>query len=150
VSDLDEAATITVRVARALERAGVAYLVGGSVASSSCGEPRSTRAIDFAVRLQEADVPRVVASLGPDFAVDEGALRDAVRTGRAANIFFLPVFMKVDLFVRGSSEYDQAEFERGTFIEPVAGERVPASSPEDSLLWKLRWFRMGGEVSDQQ
>lgn len=25
-----------------------------------------------------------------------------------------------------------------------------ASSAEDNLLWKLRWYRMGGEVSDQQ
>jgi hypothetical protein len=25
-----------------------------------------------------------------------------------------------------------------------------ASSAEDNLLWKLRWYRKGGEVSDQQ
>jgi hypothetical protein len=35
-------------------------------------------------------------------------------------------------------------------VDTALGERVYASSPEDNLLWKLRWFRMGGEVSDQQ
>lgn len=150
MSTVDEAAEVTVRVARALERAGVEYMVGGSVASSSHGEPRSTRDIDFAVRLREVDIPRLLQALGLDFAVDEEMVREAVRSGRSANIFYLPYFMKIDLFVRGSDEYDRSEFDRRTQIEPLPGERLPASSPEDSLLWKLRWFRMGGEASDQQ
>lgn len=52
--------------------------------------------------------------------------------------------------MRGDDAYDRAEFSRRTEIEPVPGERILASSPEDNLLWKLRWFRKGGEISDQQ
>jgi hypothetical protein len=141
---------VAVRVARALERAGIEYMVGGSLASSAHGEPRATRDVDFAIRLTESAIDALVEALGPDFAVDEEMIRDAVRTGRSANLFFLPVFTKVDLFVRGTGEYDLAEFSRKSEIEPAPGERVQASSPEDSVLWKLRWFRLGGEVSDQQ
>jgi hypothetical protein len=150
MSPVDEAAMATVRVARALEIAGIEYLVGGSVASSSFGEPRSTRDIDFAVRLKEGDIPGLLEALGSDFAADPEMLREAVRSGKCANIFYLPFFMKVDLFVRGNDAYDRAEFSRSTRIEPVPGETLFASSPEDCLLWKLRWFQMGGGVSDQQ
>jgi hypothetical protein len=32
----------------------------------------------------------------------------------------------------------------------VAGVVLPIHPPEDILLQKLRWFRLGGEVSDRQ
>lgn len=146
----DETLSVVIRVARALERAGVEYMVGGSVASSAHGEPRSTRDVDFAVRMTETDVPRFVEALGPDFAVDEVALCNAARMGQSVNIFFLPSFLKIDLFIRGRDEYDRSEFSRKVEIEFASGVRLSASSPEDILLWKLRWYRMGGEVSDQQ
>jgi hypothetical protein len=150
VSPADDVTHVALRTARALERCGVEYVVGGSVASSAHGEPRATRDIDFAVRLTESAVGSLIAALGPEFSVDEEMLLEAVRNHGSANIFYLPFFTKIDLFVRGTDDYDRAEFSRRTEIEPVPGERIHASSPEDSLLWKLRWFRLGGEVSDQQ
>ena len=146
----DDPADVAVRVARAFERAGVEYAVGGSVAASAYGEPRATRDLDFAVRLSASQVSTLVQELGSEFDIDPDALNDAIRTGRPVNIFYLPVFTKIDLFVRGYDPYDEAEFSRRRAIEPVSGEQIQASSPEDNLLWKLRWFRKGGEVSDQQ
>jgi len=150
VSEAEDVTAVVIRVARALERAGVEYMVGGSIATSVYGEPRATQDIDVAVRLANESLPGLVAQLGTDFAVDEEMLSEAIRHGRSANIFYLPFFMKIDLFVRGQSAYDRAEFSRKAEIEPAPGERLFASSPEDNLLWKLRWFRLGGEVSDQQ
>jgi hypothetical protein len=147
---VDDATETIVRVARALERAGVEYAVGGSVASSAHGEPRATLDLDFAVRLTPGLVPALIEALGADFAVDEDMLREAIRTAQQVNIFYLPHFSKIDLFVRGDDEYDRAEFSRRVEIEPVAGQRILASSAEDNLLWKLRWYRKGGEGSDQQ
>jgi hypothetical protein len=120
------------------------------VASSFHGEPRATRDIDIAVRLTPDKLPALVAALGPDFAVDQEMVLEAIRTGRSANIFYLPLVVKVDLFMRGHSEYDRSEFSRRTVVQPLEGEAVNASSAEDNLLWKLRWFQQGGEVSDQQ
>lgn len=150
MSASSDAAAVSVLFARALERAGIDYAVGGSVASSAYGEPRATRDLDFAVRLTLAKVPALLAALGLEFAVDEPALREAIRTGGAVNLFYLPFFTKIDLFVRGDDEYDRVEFSRLREIQPVVGESIKASSAEDNLLWKLRWFRSGGEVSDQQ
>ena len=92
---------VAVRVARAFERAGVEYTVGGSVAASAYGEPRATRDLDFAVRLSGSQVSTLLEELGSAFDVDPDALNDAIRTGRPVNIFYLPVFTKIVLFVRG-------------------------------------------------
>lgn len=142
--------TVALRVARALENAGVEYAVGGSVASSAYGEPRATLDLDFAIRLTPGTVPALLEALGPDFVVDAESLEEGIRTGRSVNIFYLPEFTKIDLFARGDDEYDQMEFSRLNEIEVAPGERILASSAEDNLLWKLRWYRKGGEASDQQ
>lgn len=146
----DDVVGVVIQIARALERAGLEYVIGGSVASSIYGEPRATRDIDVAVILTEATLPRLLTELGADFAADAEILKEAIRGQRSANIFYLPAFMKVDLFVRGNDPYDRVEFARKTKIEPSPGEAICASSPEDNLLWKLRWFEKGGGVSDQQ
>ena len=67
-------------VAAALEAIGAEYALGGSAASSLQGEPRASNDIDFAVRLEERHVAALAARLGTEFAVDEPALHDAIRT----------------------------------------------------------------------
>lgn len=141
---------VAVRVARALEALGIEYALGGSVASSVQGEPRSTNDIDFAVRLKEEQVGPLAAELGPDFSVDEEGLREAARRGRAENIFYLPDVLKIDLYVRGATEFDRSELARRRRQVLSGSEEIYVATPEDNLLRKLMWFRMGGEVSDRQ
>jgi hypothetical protein len=69
---------VLLHVTELLERIGTSYLLGGSLASSMFGEPRSTVDIDIAIVLRSADVPGLVAGLGSEFYVDEGAMRHAV------------------------------------------------------------------------
>ncbi len=146
-----DASAVAVLVARAFERAGVEYALGGSVATSIQGEPRSTNDIDFAVRLTERQIPGLVEALGADFDVDELALEEAIRRRRSANIFHSPTVTKIDLFIRGSEPFDESEFSRRVRVEmPAGGGSLFVASIEDNILRKLRWFRMGGEVSDRQ
>jgi len=51
-------------MAALFDQLGVPYLVGGSVASSLHGIPRSTLAVDLVAGLQEAHVAPLVAGLG--------------------------------------------------------------------------------------
>jgi len=69
-----------------LERLGVRYCVGGSVASSFHGAPRSTLDVDLSAELDEADALRLVAALGNDYYVSEVAARDAVRRRSCFNL----------------------------------------------------------------
>jgi hypothetical protein len=149
---VDEASELDValRVAAVLEDLGIEYALGGSLASSLQGEPRSTNDVDFAVRLEEHQVSPLVARLGPDFVVDEEGLRDAVRRRQSYQIYFLPFVLKIDLFMRGVSAFDRSEFARRVPVRVGERGRLYAASPEDNLLRKLLWFRDGGGVSDRQ
>ena len=139
-------------VSELLERIGTPYLVGGSMASSLLGEPRSTVDIDVAVELRSADVPALLAALGSDYYVDEGAMRQAVARRSSFNAIHQPTVLKVDFFVLGDAPFDRVQLERRRLSPVLAGSdrRVFMSSPEDLILRKLDWYRLGGGVSDRQ
>ena len=140
---------VAVRVGQALSSCKVAYFLGGSMASSLQGEPRATNDLDFVVDLQLADVDRLASALGPDFEVDAESLKEAVAQRRSWNIFFLPLLTKIDLFVKGTSSFDESEFARRREVV-VGADRVFIKSPEDTVLRKLLWYRQGGQVSEHQ
>jgi hypothetical protein len=58
---------VALLVADAFEVCGLRYLVGGSVASSVSGEPRTTLDVDIVVAMGETDVDRFLAALGSEF-----------------------------------------------------------------------------------
>lgn len=64
----EDALDIALLVAAAIERAGGDYFIGGSVASSLQGEPRSTNDIDFVVSMTRVRV--FAEALGSEFEVD--------------------------------------------------------------------------------
>ena len=70
---------VALQVADALEACGLRYLVGGSVASSVGGEPRTTLDVDMVVAMVETDVDRFLAALGSEFYADDAAIRRAIR-----------------------------------------------------------------------
>jgi hypothetical protein len=142
---------VALLAARALERLGLRYLVGGSVASSLYGEPRATNDIDFLVELPEDCVEALARELGNDFAVDVEALRGAARSRRSWNIFYLPLVTKVDLFIKQDDAFDESALSRRLFV-PLSpnGPGLYVAAPEDVILRKLTWYRAGGEASDSQ
>jgi hypothetical protein len=141
---------VTLLVTGALERCGIDYFLGGSLATSFQGEPRATNDVDLVVALAEGSVAPLVAALGPDFEVDVEALRRTAREGGSWNVIYAPLVTKIDLFMRGTAPYDLSEFERRRRVEPRAGRSLFIKSPEDSVLRKLLWYRAGGSVSDRQ
>jgi hypothetical protein len=147
VSALD----VALRVAAALDAVGCEYFVGGSLASSLQGEPRATNDIDLVVAMMPHRVRAFAEQLGPDFEVDQDMLRDALIRGSCANIFYLPMVTKIDLFALGPSRYDEVEFNRRRKVRVRAsGEELFVKAPEDTVLRKLLWYREGGEVSSKQ
>jgi hypothetical protein len=146
-----DAIGIAALVAKAIEAVGGEYFVGGSVASSIYGEPRATNDIDIVVSLPLGRVNDLVETLGADFEVDVDMLRTALLRGASANIFYLPLLTKIDLFALGDAPYDEAEFARRRVVRVrPSGEELVVKSPEDTILRKLLWFRAGGEVSERQ
>jgi len=139
-------------VARALDACRLPYVVGGSLASSVSGEPRATLDIDLMIDISAASIDGLISALGGDFYADAGGFLRAVRERSCVNIVHLPTATKVDLFVMGATSIEARQMERRRRIQvgmPPRGELF-VYTPEDILLQKLRWYRLGGEVSDRQ
>jgi hypothetical protein len=137
-------------VIEALDELGVASTVGGSIASSFAGEPRSTIDIDIVVALETQHVHDLVRRLEPDFYVDEQALLRAVRMRASANLIHQQTMLKVDLFVAGGTPLDAQQLARRQRVTLADGREIFVHPPEDILLQKLRWYRLGGNRSDRQ
>lgn len=138
--------------ARLLEGLDIPYLIGGSVASGSYGEGRSTNDVDIAVDLPPAKIGKVVHALEPFFYIDEVAVRRAVEHKRSFNAIHSETIFKVDFFVATGDPFSREQFKRRVPRNLVKSseELVYLASPEDVILNKLRWLKSGGMISEQQ
>lgn len=141
---------VALSLARTLDALGIVHTVGGSIASSIAGEPRSTIDIDIVAALRESDVPALQSALSADFYVDAEALRRAVRERSSANLIHQATQLKVDIFVAGGTPLDEQQLLRRRAVEIAPGRTLHVHPPEDILLQKLRWYRKGGGTSDRQ
>ncbi|MBN1417307.1 MAG: hypothetical protein JXP34_00945 [Planctomycetes bacterium] len=134
------------------DRLGVPYMVVGSLASSVHGEPRTTADIDMVADLSPESVGGLLEELRGAFYADEGAIRDAILRRSSFNVIHLDAMMKVDIFVPPLAGIHRQELarRRRTVIGSDPGRALYLASPEDTVLQKLRWYRLGGEVSDRQ
>jgi hypothetical protein len=140
-------------VIRALERLGVPYLVGGSLASSVYGTPRATNDVDLVADLRPHHVDGLLRELGGEFAVEETALREAVAKQRQLSLIHVETVEKIDVFLAGQDAWTHQQLSRrqqqSVEGSPV-GHTAYYATPEDTVLSKLRWYRQGREVSERQ
>jgi hypothetical protein len=141
---------IALSVTQVLDALGIRHTIGGSIASSLAGEPRSTVDIDIVVALEDSHVAGLVSALTADFYIDDESLRRAVRDRTTANIIHQATQLKVDLFVAGGTPLDDQQLQRRQEVSVGPGRTLHVHPPEDILLQKLRWYRKGGEISDRQ
>jgi hypothetical protein len=137
-----------------LDRMDIPYEVGGSVASSAHGIPRTTLDVNLVVDLKPEQIETFAGELQQHFYADAEQIREAFAKGRAANVIHLGSIWKFDLFPLRNDEYSRMEFSRRAtrHISTDDGESIECSlaSVEDTILRKLEWYRAGGEASDRQ
>ena len=150
---LSEPLLVVAMVAAVLETLGVPYVVGGSLASSLHGIPRATQDVDLVAQLRSGHGERLVAALEQAFYIDAAAVHNAIHTCGSFNVIHLATMFKADIFVPPEDPWIESELQRARIeVLEYEGRAVPVrfASPEDVLLHKLVWFRMGDEVSDRQ
>ena len=146
-----ELATAFRLLAAALERLHISYAIGGSIASSARSIARLTQDVDLVARIGTNQADRLARELGSLWYADAEQMRAAIQAGRSFNLIYLPMSYKMDIFP-ATEEFHQIQLERATRValEVFENEAYPVTSAEDILLAKLRWYRMGGEVSERQ
>ena len=152
MSPSDSVAAI-VPVVRELERLGVSYYLGGSVASSAHGMPRSTLDVDLVADLASKHVAPLVEALQGTYYVSAPAVSDAIARRSCFNTIHLETSFKVDVFAVKNRPYDRTALQRAE--KRSVDEENPSiqfffASPEDIVLSKLEWYRLGNEVSERQ
>jgi hypothetical protein len=135
-----------------LDRLGIPYAVGGSIASSIHGIYRSTVSADLDVEPFPGKEAAFVGAFPPEYYLSLEAIREAIQTRESFNIIQTRTGAKVDVFINKGRPIDRERLARAqTIAAPDAPERrLRIVSPEDIILLKLEWYRLGNEVSERQ
>lgn len=136
-------------IIHAFEQLGVSYYIGGSVASTVYGIPRTTLDADIIAELRPEHAHPLVLQLQDQYYIDEDAVKDAIRHRFSFNAIHLATMLKIDVYLPKMRPFDQ-EIRRRTQQKLLEEHLFSFASPEDTVLTKLEWYRMGGEVSERQ
>ena len=148
-----EPVLVVAKLARVFNDLGIPYIVGGSLASSVYGTPRATQDVDVVANITPSHVEPLVHALAAEFHVDPTMIREAVQQRGSFNAVHLATMFKADIFVARGDAWSLEELVRGRDeqFETSAGKvDIRFASPEDTLLHKLVWYKLGNEVSDRQ
>jgi hypothetical protein len=141
----------TLREAAAiLSRAGVPYMLTGSIAASYYGRPRSTHDSDIVIAPTLAQLEAVLAGLtSAGFYVDAAGARRALDRRSQFNAIHTRLACKIDLILCKDREFSRGELDRRRTVDLPFGRAIPMVSPEDAVLSKLEWARQGGDSRRQ-
>ena len=134
---------IALDVVEILDEFAIQYVLGGSLASSTFGEPRATNDVDLAIRISPTELDPLLMRLCTNgFHVPERLAADAAAKRASFNVVH-PSGLKVDLFVLGQGLLDRLQMDRRVLVE-IAGDpptEIWVTSPADQVLRKLDWYR---------
>jgi len=137
---------------KCFRKAGVPYLIGGSLARTLHGMIRTTQDSDIVAEMRPEHIQPFVSSLENDFFIDEEMIVDAVQRNSSFNILHRETMFKVDIFIPYPRSFLQSQLARAQRQAFELETKMSAifASAEDTILSKLEWYRMGGETSERQ
>lgn len=132
------------RVLKALESAGVPYMLTGSFASSFHGAPRTTQDIDIVIAPTRGSLHRLISEFPEDrYYVSGEAALQAYGSESLFNVIDMESGWKIDFIIRKSRPFSVEEFDRRREAD-LLGTTVYIASAEDVMLSKLEWAKMAG------
>ena len=150
---LSDPLAVVARLAQVFDDLKIPYVVGGSFASSLYGIPRATQDVDLMASLRLIHVDPITKELESDFYVASELISDAIRRHGSFNVIHLATMFKADIFVPREDAWSREEMDRARSEILQLDESLHTirfSSPEDTVLHKLCWFKLGGSLSDRQ
>lgn len=136
-----------------LESLGIDYAIGGSFASGTWGEPRTTNDLDLVLSLRRENVQALCEAFEPHFAIGTDALNDALSSTEPYRGSYMTAYdsaFQVDLFLLNKEPFDVEEFARRVRLKVLPDLESWVFSAEDTVLRKLGWYEAGNRRSDKQ
>lgn len=148
----NEPLEVTLKVTGILEKLGVPYLIGGSLASTLYGMIRTTQDADIVAEMRFEHLRPFVSALRDEFYVDDEMVAEAIQRHSSFNLVHRETMFRVDVFIPHPRPFLQAQLARAQKQTFTFATEVSAwfASPEDTILSKLEWYRLSGEVSERQ
>ena len=148
----NEPIEITIKVTGVLERLGIPYFIGGSLASTLYGPTRTTQDSDVIAMMRTEHIQQFIEGLRGDFYLDEELIAETIRRNSSFNIIHRETMFKVDIFIPRLRPFLESQLKRAEeqAFEFDAEVSAKFASAEDTVLAKLEWYRSGGEVSERQ
>lgn len=148
----NEPIEVTLKVTGVFETLGVPYLIGGSLASILYGMMRTTQDADIVAEMRLEHLKFFVSALQEEFYMDDEMIAEALQSHSSFNIIHRETMFKVDVFIPRPRPFVKAQLARTqrrifTFETEIGAN---FASPEDTILAKLEWYQLGGEVSERQ
>jgi hypothetical protein len=127
------------------ERLHVVYLVVGSYASGSYGEPRMTRDIDIVID-PRADQLNAICDAFPesDFYVSKDAAKSAFQHRSQFNVIHPDSGNKIDLIFPKEDAWSREQIGRRKRVQLLPGQEGFAARPEDIIISKMLFYQEGG------
>ena len=139
--DLQELAALAQKIGAILERYGMQYHLTGGVVASHYGEARNTQDVDIVVEMDACkDRQALFLDLKKEFYVDQGAFDEAIQMNSMFQVLDIDSMLRADIY---TASVLPGRFERVVKAEIVEGISLPISSPEDAILSKLVWIKLG-------
>jgi len=126
----------------------IAYMITGSLASSLQGEPRATHDIDIVVQILPGSVPALLKAFPLLIFTYPKSAQDALLHKSMFNLLDTREGDKVDFWILTNDQFDESRFSRRYAVE-VFGITMFVSTPEDTILVKLRWAKLSGGSEKQ-
>lgn len=132
------------RVAAILDEESIPYMLTGSLAMAYYAAPRATQDLDIVVESSGTRLVELASRLSDSgFYVSEEAVREATDREGQFNAIDPETGWKVDFIIRKTRPFSVEEFRRRRSAE-VLGVELSLATPEDLVIAKLEWAKMGG------
>ncbi len=132
-----------------LNSTGTPYMLTGSIVSSFQGEPRSTHDIDMMIQLSETSADALIREFsGSEYYLDRETVLDRLKHNKLFNLLNTLTGDKIDFYPLPQNDYELARFSR-KIQEEINGLKVWVTTPEDTVISKLRWCRLSGGSEKQ-
>jgi len=137
---MEEQRDFLLQVLEALERAGAAYAITGSWASTTYGLPRTTHDLDVVIAISVEQAAELAAAFPAPFYADAQWIQAAAAEHTFFNVIDPATGLKVDFWPAKDDEFSRAQFQRRRRQE-LFGRGVWMLAPEDVILAKLLWYQ---------
>jgi hypothetical protein len=132
-----------------LNENNIDYMVTGSLVSSMQGEPRTTHDVDIVINITRSVIPSLIKAFPPpDYYISGSAIEEAIEHQSMFNLLDTTFGDKVDFWMLTGEPFDKSRFSRKR-EEKLLGLSMKVSSPEDTILMKLRWANLSGGSEKQ-